>query len=126
MGFVKVALENGACLVPVYSFGETDIYEGYKVTGRVKKFMAFLQAKMGFAMPLIYGRSLTGGIMRKWFGFKKGIFPLRTPIFTVVGAPIECTEEGKPGRFQAPPELVEKYHKMYMESVWELYDGWKP
>lgn len=153
-GFVKAALQNGATLVPVYSFGETDLYAIHTLGPFGQKVQNFLQKILGFAIPLVYGRSLTGGLARKLFGFKKGIFPLRTPVFTVVGRPIPCptpetlkklklpagsvkhvnTKDSKNAntndkpkvKYELSNEVIEKYHNMYIEQLKELHSDWAP
>ncbi|KAH9167488.1 DAGAT-domain-containing protein [Lactarius sanguifluus] len=60
LGFIKLAIREGADLVPVFSFGENDIYEQmpnekgttlYKIQ---KKF----QNVFGFTLPLFHGRGI--------------------------------------------------------------------
>ncbi|CAD7925480.1 unnamed protein product [Amoebophrya sp. A25] len=120
-GFVKYALKNGASLVPVYSFGETDLYQTVELTGRAKEWQDWLQKKMGFALPLIAGRSLTGGIFYKLFGFKKGLFPFRTPVHSVVGKPIPCPRTPEPSQ-----EMINLYHEKYTAELQRIYKEWAP
>ncbi|TCD67402.1 diacylglycerol O-acyltransferase 1 [Steccherinum ochraceum] len=60
LGFIKVAIQHGADLVPVFSFGENDIYDqmpndkGTSVYTLQKKF----QNMFGFTLPLFHGRGL--------------------------------------------------------------------
>ncbi|CAF1263290.1 unnamed protein product [Rotaria sordida] len=64
-GFIRLALENGASLVPVISFGENELYRRYKnwISNR-----------------WIWGRSIIG------------ILPLHHPVTTVVGKPIHVNQ----------------------------------
>lgn len=120
-GFVKMALKTGANLVPIFSFGENDIFETVKFEGKWKRLQMWLQKKMGFALPLFFGRALTGGLEHILFKCNAGIFPFRTPIHSFVGAPVEIpkkfTEE------EITPELLDKYHDMYIKALKELHDN---
>jgi hypothetical protein len=73
-GFVKVALRNGSPLVPVISFGETDLFE--QLEGRtLHKIQEFFKKYLGFAPVIINGRG--------FFQYSFGIIPRRKPVTTV-------------------------------------------
>ncbi|PIO69463.1 diacylglycerol acyltransferase, partial [Teladorsagia circumcincta] len=59
-GFVKQALQHGASLVPVYTFGETDIYKQLDNPegSLVRKFQMWTKRVLGVSMPFFYGRGL--------------------------------------------------------------------
>lgn len=109
-GFVKLALEAGSPLVPVYAFGETNVYENL-ASGKPKlqKFLLKLQKKLGFAIPLIHGRG--------YFNYHFGILPHRRPIVVVVGAPLEVPKIEKP-----TPQQVDEWHAKYVEALKKLFD----
>jgi len=81
-GFVKVALENHADLVPVFSFGENDPWPQMDNPrgSLLRKFQDSLQQRLGFAIPLVKGRGI--------FNYSVGLLPHRRPITTIVGAPV--------------------------------------
>lgn len=71
-GFVKVALKTGTSLVPVITFGETDLYEQviFKENSFLDKLQAFLKKVLGIAPVIFYGQF--------------GVVPFRKPL-NVVG-----------------------------------------
>merc|ERR1712073_14027 len=85
-GFVKVALMAGASLVPVWGFGENNLYENLAVkSSSVRKWQRRLQKMISFAPILMEGRGV--------FSYSGGLIPHRRPITVVVGDPIPT---GKP------------------------------
>ncbi|KAI5089503.1 2-acylglycerol O-acyltransferase 3 [Silurus meridionalis] len=108
-GFVRLALENGADLVPVYSFGENELFPQVLLSeGSVgRKLQDLFKRVMGFA-PCLF----TGG---RWL-----FLPYRRPITTVVGSPISVPHVCNPSEQQ-----VDHYHKLYMESLSKLFHAHK-
>ncbi|KIY51889.1 diacylglycerol-acyltransferase [Fistulina hepatica ATCC 64428] len=90
LGFIKLAIRHGADLVPVFSFGENDIYgqmpnePGTTIYALQKKF----QAVFGFTLPLFHGRGL--------LNYNVGLLPYRRQIVAVVGRPIRVKQNDKP------------------------------
>jgi len=113
-GFVKVALRTGASLVPVLSFGETDVFESVQ-NGTLHKLQRALQKRMGFALPLLYGRAVGGGLMQL-LGVDIGILPFRMPIHSVVGRPIDCERCADPTQ-----EMIDAKHAEYVKELERLY-----
>ncbi|KAG8430570.1 hypothetical protein GDO86_020368, partial [Hymenochirus boettgeri] len=114
-GFIKKALINGSCLVPVYSFGENEVLYQYQFAdGSWKKNMQeMFQQWIGFAPCVFYGQGLFSST-------SKGILPFRKPINTVVGKPIPVPKIQKPSE-----EQVQKYHALYIHSLTELFNTHK-
>ncbi|XP_060768515.1 2-acylglycerol O-acyltransferase 3b [Neoarius graeffei] len=104
-GFVRLALENGADLVPVYSFGENELFPQVLLSeGSIgRRLQALFKQVMGFA-PCLF----TGG---RWL-----LLPHRRPITTVVGSPISVPHVCNPSAQQ-----VDHYHKLYIESLSKLF-----
>jgi 2-acylglycerol O-acyltransferase 2 len=108
-GFVKLALERGAPLVPVYAFGETNAYGNY-ADGRpwLQNLLKKMQKTVGFAIPLIKGRG--------YFNYNFGPIPHRRQIICVVGHPVEIPVIEKP-----TSEDINHWHKVYCDALLKLY-----
>eukprot|EP00013_Stygamoeba_regulata_P029556 CAMPEP_0177648162 /NCGR_PEP_ID=MMETSP0447-20121125/10683_1 /TAXON_ID=0 /ORGANISM="Stygamoeba regulata, Strain BSH-02190019" /LENGTH=341 /DNA_ID=CAMNT_0019150789 /DNA_START=74 /DNA_END=1099 /DNA_ORIENTATION=- len=110
-GFVREALLAGASLVPVFAFGENDLYDqlenkrGSILRERQEKLMRWF----GFSMPLFQGRGV--------FNYTFGILPQRRPLTAVVGAPIPLPKLENPSR-----EQILKYHTIYVEALRQLFE----
>ncbi|EAU90640.2 diacylglycerol O-acyltransferase [Coprinopsis cinerea okayama7 len=114
LGFIKVAIQHGADLVPVFSFGENDIYQqmpnekGTTIYELQKKF----QAIFGFTLPLFHGRGL--------LNYNVGLMPYRRRIVVVVGRPIHVNKCDKPSL-----EEVYRIQQQYIEELTRIWDTYK-
>ncbi|XP_009994925.1 PREDICTED: diacylglycerol O-acyltransferase 2-like [Chaetura pelagica] len=110
-GFVRMALQHGAHLVPSFSFGENDLFR--QVVFEEGTWMRSIQQRfqkiMGFAPCVFYGRGLTS--VQSW-----GFLPYPRPITTVVGEPVMVPKIKNPS-----PEVVDMYHEMYISSLLKLF-----
>merc|ERR1712130_431184 len=81
-GFVKVAVTQGAALVPALSIGESDLFRQYRAEhgGFLSKIQNLFQNLTSFQLPLIMGRG--------FFNYSFGMLPQRREIKTVIGEPI--------------------------------------
>nr|KAF6355505.1 monoacylglycerol O-acyltransferase 3 [Myotis myotis] len=104
-----------ASLVPVYSFGENDVF-------RLKVFatdswqylcQSIIKKYLGFAPCIFWGRSLFSA--NSW-----GLLPFPVPITTVVGRPILVPQSLNP-----TDEEVDHYHTLYMKALEELFEEHK-
>ena len=113
-GFIKMALSTGSCLVPVFSFGENDVYRTYSYDKHSK--LRFIQEKFkkltSFTLPIICGRGI--------FNYSFGILPHRKPITTVVGRPIIVEKIEKPTE-----KDIHKLHKVYVSELIQLFNDYK-
>ncbi|XP_015683124.1 2-acylglycerol O-acyltransferase 2-A-like [Protobothrops mucrosquamatus] len=113
-GFVRLAIENGTPLVPVFSFGENELYD--QVENPKGSWLRWTQERlqkiMGLSLPLFYTR----GIFQYTFGF----IPYRKPIFTVVGKPIQLVKKHNPSQ-----DEVDELHKRYLEELCKLFEEHK-
>jgi hypothetical protein len=115
-GFVRIGLANGASLVPIFSFGENNLYGQVANPrgSRLRRIQLAIQKRMGYATPFFKGRGI--------FQYAIGFLPVRHPIDTYVGAPIQLP---KLERDKITPEIVDKYHGEYMEALKRLFDTYK-
>uniref|UniRef100_A0A3B3TB87 Acyltransferase n=1 Tax=Paramormyrops kingsleyae TaxID=1676925 RepID=A0A3B3TB87_9TELE len=76
-GFVKLALKHGAQLVPVFSFGENELFDQMEnpVGSPLRCLQERMQKVMGVALPLFHARGV--------FQYSFGLLPYRKPIHTV-------------------------------------------
>ncbi|PVD19110.1 hypothetical protein C0Q70_21670 [Pomacea canaliculata] len=110
-GFIKMALKYGASIVPVYSFGEEELFklldrpEGSWIT----RFQRLVTKIFRISLPVFYGRAI-------------GLYmvPFKEPIFTVVGEPIHVQKVEKPS-----PELVDELHARYRKALEDLFETHK-
>jgi len=113
-GFVRLAIQRGADLVPVYSFGENNLFlqvenpEG----SRLRRFQNGFKKKFGFSPPLFHGRGI--------FTYNLGIMPFRREINAVVGKPIRVEQIEKP-----TDEQIEFMHRKYIDALIALFDEHK-
>lgn len=103
-----------AQLVPVFSFGENDIF--HQSPNDSKSIMRRIQTSftklVGFSPPIFHGRGV--------FQYTWGILPFRKPITTVIGAPIAVTKNADPSA-----EEVQELHAKYIEALKSLFDTHK-
>lgn len=113
-GFVKLALKHGSPLVPVFSFGETDIYDQvYGAEGsRLKKIQHYIRKFIGLAPIILKGRG--------FFQYSFGIIPYRKPVTTVVGSPLELPKISEPTK-----EQIDEYHEKFTNKLIDLFETHK-
>jgi len=113
-GFVRVALTHGSSLVPVISFGETDVWRQMDNPpgSRLRNIQMCLMKRLGFSIPLIKGRGI--------FNYDFGLLPHRRPITSIVGEPIPLPKIERPTQ-----EDINKYHQKYIGALQDLFDRYK-
>jgi len=114
LGFLKVAIQHGADLVPVFSFGENDIFDqmANDPGSLLWKLQKRFQKSFGFTLPLFYGRGL--------LNYNFGLIPYRRPIITVVGRPIHTEKKDKP-----TTEEVAAVQRLYIEELTRIWNTYK-
>ena len=60
LGFIRLAIKNKAPLVPIFSFGENDLYEQVDNTkgSKIFQYQKKMQSLLGFTMPLFHARGI--------------------------------------------------------------------
>eukprot|EP01117_Protostelium_nocturnum_P000708 TRINITY_DN1085_c0_g2_i1.p1 TRINITY_DN1085_c0_g2~~TRINITY_DN1085_c0_g2_i1.p1 ORF type:complete len:289 (+),score=113.45 TRINITY_DN1085_c0_g2_i1:222-1088(+) len=113
-GFIKVALRNGVSLVPVFSFGENDLYTQIPNPkgSKLRKFQDWVCRVAGVSPPAFYGRGV--------FNYDYGILPKRKQVATVFGKPIKCEKIENPS-----DEQVNKIQELYIDELMRIYDKYK-
>ncbi|TFY61185.1 hypothetical protein EVG20_g7148 [Dentipellis fragilis] len=114
LGFIKVAIQHGADLVPVFSFGENDIYQqmpNEKGT-TVYKLQKRFQNMFGFTLPLFHGRGM--------LNYNLGLMPYRRRIVSVIGRPVHVTKCDKPTL-----EQITAVQEAYIEELMRIWHTYK-
>jgi 2-acylglycerol O-acyltransferase 2 len=114
-GFVAVAVQAGACLVPVLGYGENELLD--QVTAKpLRNIQEQSLTRMSFFWPMFYGRGI--------FNYTMGLLPHRRPLNIVVGAPIQCPKMDDMSSPEAR-KVVDEMHLKYMQALTALYDKHK-
>ncbi|KAJ8416594.1 hypothetical protein AAFF_G00324720 [Aldrovandia affinis] len=113
-GFIKLVLKHGAQLVPVFSFGENELFDQIQnpAGSPLRRIQDNLQKIMGVALPIFHARGV--------FQYSFGLLPYRKPIHTVVGRPIPVVQTPSPSR-----EDIDALHNLYMEGLTQLFEDHK-
>ncbi|KAI6130195.1 diacylglycerol acyltransferase-domain-containing protein [Pisolithus croceorrhizus] len=113
-GTADLTLRRSADLVPVFSFGENDIYQqmpnekGTTIYALQKRF----QKMFGFTLPLFHGRGL--------MNYNLGLLPYRRRIVSVIGRPIRIRKCEKPS-----VEEVTRIQTKYIEELTRIWNTYK-
>ncbi|KAF7630817.1 hypothetical protein Mgra_00008917 [Meloidogyne graminicola] len=127
-GFVRLAIKNGASLVPVYHFGETNLFQqiSTKEFTLARKFQNFVKRWTSVAFPFIYGQNFIASFLPDNYihklprFFTIGLLPFRHRVVTVVGAPIPVKKDDNPSE-----ELVDAVHAEYCLKLREMFNEYK-
>jgi 2-acylglycerol O-acyltransferase 2 len=114
LGFVKLAIRQGADLVPVLSFGENDIYEQLDphLHPWINKMQLLVKKLMGWTVPIFHARGI--------FNYDVGMMPYRRPMNIVVGRPIRVHQDKNPSK-----DYLDQVHAEYVDELQRLWDDHK-
>lgn len=104
-GFIKVAIEAGADIVPMYYLGQSQLltYQGYERLSR----------RLKAAIGVFWG----------WYGT---VVPRPHPLIAVVGEPIHVIQSDRP-----QPKEIDRLHALFLQEMQQLYEdhrhliGWQ-
>ncbi|KAJ9668776.1 diacylglycerol O-acyltransferase 1 [Coniosporium apollinis] len=113
-GFVKLAIRQGADLVPVLAFGENDLYEQVEKEEHpwIHRGQLMVKKALGFTVPLFHARGV--------FNYDVGMMPYRRPVNIVVGKPVKVVRQERPDQ-----GYVDQVHERYVEELVGIWDQWK-
>ncbi|KAM9031901.1 2-acylglycerol O-acyltransferase 2 isoform X1 [Sarcophilus harrisii] len=113
-GFVRLALLHGASLLPIFSFGENELFD--QIDNPHGSWLRWCQEKlqkvMGISLPLFHGRGI--------FQYNFGLLPYRRQITSIVGKPIKVKQNINPSQ-----EEVDRLHQQYMTELCNLFEAHK-
>jgi len=112
-GFFRIALQHGVHLVPIYSFGENELYE-VQTTVRVRWFQDMMMRWLGYTMPIYMGAGCASTSVQ---ATPLNPVPRRHPVITIVGDPIACEKIANPTQ-----EEVDDLKSRYIERLKEIFD----
>lgn len=111
-GFVRIALEAGASLVPVISFGENNVYKAIDCQNFSPPIKRLIAKYINKNHLILNGRG--------FFQYSFGIVPVRSPVVTVVGGAINLKKTPNPSI-----EEIERVHKDFCTKLTELFETHK-
>lgn len=113
-GFIKVAMQAGASLVPVFSFNEVEVFDqpSNQPGTFIRKFQDTVKKLTGISPCIFIGRG--------FFQYSFGLIPRRQRITTVVGAPIDAGNTDNPTNQQ-----IDDLHEKFINALTQLFEDHK-
>lgn len=119
-GFVRLAMEAGACLVPIYCFGNTSAFKVRRVWWGTSGLYLFLFPLLIFPArpppPAVKDLARKARVSLPSFWGRYGLpIPFRVKILVAVGAPLVA----------APGETIDSFHERYCDALRGLFERHK-
>lgn len=113
-GFVKIAMKAGGSIVPVISFGETNVFDqpANPPGSRMRRLQEFTKKYTGVSLIFFNGRG--------FFQYNYGMIPTRNPITQVVGEPIHLTKNPEPTN-----DEINVIHMQFCKALQDLFEAHK-
>lgn len=113
-GFVKLAMQTGADLVPVIAFGENDLYDQLDPHRHpwLHGLQRYFLKAWKFTVPLLHGRGI--------FNYDVGLMPYRRPLNIVVGKPIPVVQSNNPENSE-----INRLHDLYTDELQKIWNRYK-
>ncbi|KAL4933200.1 Diacylglycerol acyltransferase family [Aspergillus undulatus] len=111
-GFIRVAIETGADLIPVLVFGENDLFQPVNFDQGTFS----LKGVVKWAWERSVGHKVAFSLGR--FG---AFVPFRKPVHVVVGRPIEVRQQ----RFDVQEAYVEELQEKYIDELKSIWADWR-
>jgi len=102
-GFVRLAIQSGRALVPVFAFGESATFKEIALPGPLERLRARLSRRFRVALIPFRGRWCT-------------LLPFAVPITVVVGRPVAVDREEEPS-----DATVDRVHAAYVAELRRVY-----
>lgn len=103
-GFVRLALQNGLPLIPMYAFGASDLYHTHSFLDGLRMWIG---SNLRVALPIFSGQHGT-------------LCPLPVQVTIAVGAPIPVERQENPSQ-----EALDAVHARYVEALRALFEKHK-
>lgn len=112
-GFFRIALQHGAKLVPVYAFGENELYEVPAIS-RFRLLQEWMMRWFGYTVPIYMGAGCASTAAQ---ATPLNPVPRRHPVITIVGDPISCERIEHPSQQQ-----VDDLKARYIDQLKKIFD----
>ncbi len=103
-GFVKLALQHGTPLVPMYCYGENECYSEVNLFFGFRK---WLQHQFKIVVPFVYGR---------WYT----LIPYKVKMTVEIGNPVHVSQVDNPTQKQ-----IDEIHETFTREMLRLFDRTK-
>lgn len=114
-GFIKYAIRSGYSVLPVYTFGGTELYDSTFLTPKLPKktkMQRYLSMALFLFLPFLF-------LKGKFHIFS--MIPKRKPIYSFVGRLIDIKQDKNPSN-----EVLSHYHQRFIEELmWTREEGIK-